>query len=148
MKAVYEKQDDLLYLSYGVCAKDGASLEDDPGVMLDMGTDGGCDIVAVTIMGAASWFNKGFDEASDKWLIGDTTDDLEMVTINGDFVGYWQPDRYDPNEVPDPIGVEIKHVAKHVPARIRKALRNAHQGVVNSDEGPGIEGEALSVERH
>ena len=88
MKAVYEKQDDLLYLSYGVRAKDGASLEDDPGVMLDMGTDGGCDIVAVTIMGAASWFNKGFDEASDKWLIGDTTDDLEMVTINGDFVGY------------------------------------------------------------
>ena len=68
--------------------------------------------MAVTIMGAASWFNKGFDEASDKWLIGDTTDDLEMVTINGDFVGYWQPDRYDPNEVPDPIGVEIKHVAK------------------------------------
>ena len=148
MKVTYEKQDDLLDLSYGGQMTTGASIEDDTGVVVHLGTDGGCDIVAVTIMGAASWFNKGFDEASDKWLIGDTTDDLEMVTINGDFVGYWQPDRYDPNEVPDPIGVEIKHVAKHVSARIRKALRNAYQGVVNSDEGSGIEGEALSVERH
>lgn len=127
MKAIYEKQDDLLYLSYGERAKDGASLEADSGVMLDIGTDDGCDIVAITIMGASSWFDKGFNEASDKWLIGDMTDDLEMVTINGDFVGHWQPDRYDPSEAPDPIGVEIRHVSKHVPARIRKALRDAYQ---------------------
>ena len=127
MKAIYEKQDDLLYLSYGMCVKDGASLEDDPGVMLDLGTDGGCDIVAVTIMGASSWFKRGFDEASDKWLIGDTTDNLEMVTTDGDFVGYWQPDKYDPNESADPIGLEIKHVSKHVPGSIRKALREAYQ---------------------
>lgn len=126
MKVMYEEQDDLIYLSYGVCVKDGASLKEDPGVMLDLGTSGGCDIVAVTIMGAASWFNKGFDEASDKWLIGDTTGDLEMVTANGDFVGYWQPDMYDSDEVPDPIGVEIKHVSEHVPGHIRKALRDAY----------------------
>lgn len=127
MKAIYEKQDDLLYLSYGARAKDGASLEDDPGVMLDLGTDSGCDIVAITIMGASYWFKRGFDEASDKWLIGSTTDAPGMVTVNGDFVGYWQPDRYDPDEVPDPIGVEIGHVSEHVPGRIRKALRDAYQ---------------------
>ena len=127
MKAIYEKQDDLLYLSYGVRAKDGASLEDDPGVMLDLGADGGCDIVALTIMGASSWFDKGYDEVSDKWLIGSTTDVPGMVTVNGDFVGYWQPDRYDLDEVPDPIGVEIRHVTKNVSEHIHKALLDACQ---------------------
>lgn len=135
MKAIYEKQDDLLYLSCGVRAKDGSSLEDDSGVMLDLGTDGGCDIVAVTIMGASSWFNRGFDEASDKWLIGSTTDAPGMVTVNGDFVGYWQPDIYDPDEVPDPIGVEIKHVSEHVPGHVRKALRDAYRTKQGDLEG-------------
>ena len=58
-----------------------------------------------------------------------------MITTDGDFVGYWQPYEHAPDEVPDPIGVEIKHLSKHVPARIRKALRDAYRARRGEFEG-------------
>lgn len=114
MKVTYEEQDDILDLSTGVHTVDASSIEEDVGVVLHFGTDGGCDIVAVTIMGASYWFRKGYDEMSDTWLLGDTTSDPSLITKDSDFIGYWKPDEFGPDELPDPIGVEIKHASKHL----------------------------------
>lgn len=114
MKVTYEEQDDILDLSTGVHTVDGSSIEEDVGVILHFGTDRGCDIVAVTVMGASYWFRKGYDETSDTWLLGDITSDPSLITKDGDFIGYWKPDEFDPGELPDPIGVEIKHASKHL----------------------------------
>ena len=127
MQVSYDKENDVLALSTGQIQNDGASLYDYVGVAVLFGTDGGRDIVGVEVMSASYWFSKGYDEDEDTWLLGDETDKIGMITTCGDFVGYWQPYEYSPGEVPDPIGVEIKHVSKHVPACIRKALRNAYQ---------------------
>ena len=135
MQAMYDKQDDLIYLSYGVRAEDGASLYDYVGVAALFGTEGGRDIIGVEIMSASYWFSKGYDEDKDTWLLGDRTDNLGMITTDGDFVGYWQPYEYAPHEVPDPIGVEIKQLSKHVPRRVRKALRDAYQSRRGDFEG-------------
>ena len=121
MKVTYEEQDDILDFSTGVHTVDGASIEEDPGVVLHFGTDGGTDVVALTVMGASYWFKKGYDETSDTWLLGDTTSDPSLITKDGDFVGYWKPDEYDPDELPDPIGVEIKYASKHL-AGVRRQL--------------------------
>ena len=114
MKVIYEKQDDLFDISRDVRIYDGASIDEDPGVVLHFGTDGGRDIVAVTVMGASYWFKKGYDETSDTWLLGDKTSDPSLITKDGDFVGYWKLDEFDPDELPDPIGVEIRHASKHL----------------------------------
>lgn len=114
MKVAYDKQHDLLDLSTGVHIIDGSSIEEDVGVVLHFGTDGGCDIVAVSIMGASYWFKRGYDEASDTWLLGDTTSDPSLITNDGDFIGYWKPDEFDPDELPDPIGIKINHASKHL----------------------------------
>ena len=121
MRVTYEEQDDILDFSTGVHTVDGSSIEEDVGVILHFGTDGGTDVVALTVMGASYWFRKGYDETSDTWLLGDTTSDPSLITKDGDFVGYWKPDEYDPDELPDPIGVEIKHASKHL-AGIRRQL--------------------------
>ena len=127
MQVSYDKENDVLALSTGHTQHDGASLYDHVGVAVLFGTDGGQDIIGVEAMSASYWFCKSYDEDEDTWLLGNKTDNLGMITTDGDFVGYWQPYEYAPDEVPDPIGVEIKHLSKHVPARIRKALRDAYR---------------------
>lgn len=127
MQVSYDKENDILAISTGQVQHDGASLYDYVGIAVLFGTDGGRDIIGVEVMSASYWLSKGYDEDEDTWLLGDKIDNLGMITTDGDFVGYWQPYEYAPDEVPDPIGVEIKHLSKHVPARIRKALRDAYQ---------------------
>ena len=127
MQVSYDKENDVLALSTGQIQHDGASLYDHVGVAVLFGTDGGRDIVGVEVMSASYWFSKGYDENEDTWLLGDKTHKLGMTTTDGDFVGYWQPYEYAPDEIPDPIGVEIKRLSMHVPAHIRKVLRNAYQ---------------------
>ena len=127
MQVSYDKENDILALSTGQIQHDGASLYDYVGVAVLFGTDGGRDIIGVEVMSASYWFSKDYDEDEDSWLLGDKTNNLGMVTTDGDFVGYWQPYEYAPDDVPDPIGLEIKHVSKHVPERVRKALRDSYQ---------------------
>ena len=127
MQVSYDKENDILALSTGQIQHDGASLYDYVGVAVLLGTDGGRDIIGVEVMSASYWFSKGYNENEDTWLLGDKTDKFGMITTDGDFVGYWQPYEYAPDEVPDPIGVEIKRLSEHVPGRIRKVLRNAYQ---------------------
>ena len=120
MKVSYDNQHDILDFSMdGVSIVDGASL-DDPGVVLHFGTDGGTDVVALTVMGASCWFNKSYDESSDTWTFGDTNERNSVVTTNGDFLGYWPQDELD-DELPLPTGLVLLNVSKHL-AGVRRQL--------------------------
>ena len=120
MKVTYEEQDDLFDISKGSHICDGADLRDYNGVILHFGTDGGRDIVAVTVMGASYWFKKGYDETSDTWLLGDTNEEQSKVTTDDDFIGYWPlEDEYE--DSPIPIGFALLNASKHL-ASVRHHL--------------------------
>ena len=123
MRHSYDEEFDILSLSTGQPQLDGASLLDYMDIAAMFGTDGGQDIVGVEVMGASYWFRKGYDKEKDTWLLGDTTDNPKMITVDDDFVGYWQPDEDLPNEVPDPIGVVVHNASKHIPATVWAALQ-------------------------
>lgn len=119
MKVSYDRQHDILDISEGPSV-DGSSIEYDPGVAVHFGTEGGRDIVAATVMGASSWFKKGYDETSDTWLLGDTVEEHSKVTTDGDFIGYWPLEDED-KELPVPIGFALMNASKHL-ASVRHHL--------------------------
>ena len=124
MKVSYDRQHDILDISEGPSV-DGSSIEHDPGVAVHFGTDGGRDIVAATVMGASSWFKKGYDESSDTWLFGDTDQEHSRVTTDGDFLGYW-PLVDEDKDFPVPIGFALRNASKHL-ASVRHHLEKTVQ---------------------
>lgn len=129
MRVTYEEQDDLFDISKGSHIYDGADLRDYNGVILHFGTDGGRDIVAVTVMGASHWFRKGYDESADTWFLGDTDDKQSKVVVDGDFLGYWPlKDEYE--EFPIPIGFALLNASKYLASvrhRIEKRAATTKQ---------------------
>ena len=121
MRVSYDKENDILALSTGQIQRDGASLYDYADVAVLFGTDGGRDIVGVEMMAASHWFSKGYNKEKDTWLLGDSTDNPDMITVDGDFVGYWQPYEADPRDVPDPIGVAVRRASIHM-AEVSKKM--------------------------
>ena len=113
MKVTYEERDDIFDISKGVRIYDGASLEDYNGVILHFGTEGGRDVVALTVLGASFWFKNGYDETSDTWFLGDTDDEYSKVTTDGDFLGYWPLEDED-EDFPIPIGFALLNASKHL----------------------------------
>ena len=113
MKVTYEEQDDLFDISKGSHIYDGADLRDYNDVILHFGTDGGRDIVAVTVMGASYWFKRSYDETSDTWFLGDTDEDQAKVIADGDFLGYWPLEDED-EEFPIPIGFALLNASKYL----------------------------------
>ena len=67
-------------------------------------------------MGASAYLplKTGYDPESDTLLLGKRTDSPDLVTETGDFVGYWQSHRGDPNGFMDPVGVLIRDASKHL----------------------------------
>ena len=113
MQVTYEEQDDILDISKCVPVYDGASLEDNTGVILHFATDGGRDVAAVTVLGACYWFRRGYDESSDTWFLGDTDDKQSKVIVDGDFLGYWPLVDKD-EHCPIPIGFALRHASKYL----------------------------------
>ena len=124
MRVSYDEENDILALSTGQVQRDGASLYDYTDVAALFGTDGGRDIVGVEMMAASHWFSKGYDKEKDTWLLGNSTDNPDMITVDGDFVGYWQPYDADPCEVPDPIGVAVMRASAHLGKVSEKVFAN------------------------
>ena len=124
MRVSYDKENDILALSTGQVQRDGASLYDYTDVAVLFGTDGGRDIVGVEMMAASHWFSKGYDKENDTLLLGDSTDNPDMITVDGDFVGYWQPYKADPADVPDPIGVAVRQASIHLAKVSEKMFAN------------------------
>ena len=120
MKVKYYHTDDLLYIDTGTPDAVSASLLDASGIVLHLATKDGYDIVGVTVMGASAYLplgNGGYDVETDTLLMGRSTSDPEHITENGDIIGYWQLDEYDPSDgYRDPIGVAIRRASVHLAA--------------------------------
>ena len=56
---------------------------------------------------------KGYDAVMDTLTIGKTTDNPNLISENGDFVGYWQPETGDPHSL-EPIGVTLRNASQHL----------------------------------
>ena len=119
MEVTYDEEFDILDMSMGQSV-DGSSLEDNVGVAVHFGTDGGTDIVAATIMGASFEFNRGYDKPSDTWFLGETDAEISKVTTDGDFLGYWPP-KYEDDDLPVPIGFALLNASKHL-SGVRRRL--------------------------
>jgi hypothetical protein len=118
MEVSYYHIDDLLYIDTGTPDVVSASLLDASGIVVHLATDDGYDIVGVTVMGASAYLplgNGGYDVETDTLLMGRSTTDPKHITENGDIIGYWQLDEYDPSDgYRDPIGVALRHASVHL----------------------------------
>ena len=118
MKVSYYHIDDLLYIDTGTPDVVSASLLDAPGIVVHLATEDGYDIVGFTVMGASAYLplgNGGYDAETDTLLMGKSTTDPKYITENGDIIGYWQLDEYDPSDgYQHPIGVALRHASVHL----------------------------------
>ena len=75
-------------------------------------------VVGVIVQHAEPYvaLEKGYDAAMDTLTIGRTTDDPALISENGDFVGYWQPDtaEYMDDGALEPIGVTLRNASQHL----------------------------------
>ena len=93
MRVSYDEKDDVPHMTTGQRAATCAGLlsaTDD--VALELATSDGHDVIGIIAVGASGYFSpwKGYDAERDILTIGKTTDDPDLITENGDFVGYWQ----------------------------------------------------------
>ena len=117
MRVRYDHKDDLLRLITETPDATSASLLDDPGIAVELATEDGHEIVGVTVLGMSAYLplgSSGYDADTDTLTMGRTTEDPELITRNGDLVGYWQVDEYDADGFRDPIGVAIKRASVHL----------------------------------
>ena len=73
-------------------------------------------VIGIAIQHAEPYvaLEKGYNADTDTLTIGRTTDDPALISENGDFVGYWQPDTADYMDgALEPIGVTLRNVSEH-----------------------------------
>ena len=116
MKATYDVESDVLRVYSGQRSAEGASFLRGPDAAVFLGTEGGHDVVGFLVLGASAYLplGEGYDAGSDTLTIGETTDVPELVTENGDFIGYWEVDVLEPDGFRDPIGVAIRRASEHL----------------------------------
>ena len=112
MQIGYDHEDDVLHVS-AAPSEDGSSLAYHDWIAVLIGSDNGTDVVGLIVRGASGCLPQGYDPVTDTVLLGITTDDSAMITTNGDFLSYWQPDEHDPIAPPDPIGIVIRQASQH-----------------------------------
>ena len=119
MRVSYDREANVLHLTDGAPAATGASLLDDPGIVIELATGEGHDIVGLIVIGASAYLplgDNGYDAKTDTLVLGAKTDDPALITENGDFVGYWQVDELAPEGFRDPVGVAIRRASTHLAA--------------------------------
>lgn len=123
MKVSYDKDVDILYVGTGQNEATSASLLRELGTTVSLATKDGYDVIGFEVLGGSAYLplGTGYDAASDTLTIGETTDNPNLVTENGDFLGYWEIDPEYPDDVRDPIGVALRQASKHL-APITDAL--------------------------
>ncbi len=135
LKVDYYPQDDILRVSTGQKAMDGATLWDAVNVEVDIGTYGGHDIVGFSILSASSsvcpYFvpahtkqlhpiykgntSVSYDEETDTLTLGSPVCNPSYRTEDGvHIVGHWKLDEADCNAYWDIIGVSLKDASKHL----------------------------------
>ena len=116
MWVIYDKEADVLRMGSGQPIKDTSGLLRGPDAAVDMATDGGCDVVGFILTGASAYLplGLGYDPERDVLTIGETTDDPDLVTENGDFVGYWEVYVAEPGGVRLPVGVAVRRASMYL----------------------------------
>lgn len=140
LKVDYYPEDDILRISTGQKAMDGATLWDAVNVEVDIGTDDGHDIVGFSVLSASAsvcpYFvpaygkrlvqpGKGnpvasYDEGTDTLTLGASASDPSYRTADGGgIVGHWKPDEVDGDAHWDLIGVSLKEASNHLSPHFR-----------------------------
>ena len=116
MKATYDVEGNVLQVLNGQAIADTASLLRGPDAAVHLGTAEGHDVVGFLVVGATAYlpFGLGYDPDSDTLTVGETTDEPELVTENGDLIGYWAVDEQEPDGFRDPIGFAIRRASEHL----------------------------------
>ncbi len=116
MQISYDTENGILYATTNARAATSASLLNDAGIVVDLATPDGPDIVGLMVMGASAYIplGKGYVAETDTLFLGATTDDAAFITETGDFVGYWQEFEGDTSGDWDPIGVALRQASKHL----------------------------------
>ena len=114
----YDKESDILYVAIGE-RYHVQELEYDSSVLvLLVGDDPEfpCNLAGIEISGASHVWpigDKGYDAENDVLTLGTTADAPELVTENGDIIGHWGEDPYDPKDCV-PIGVSLRRASRHL----------------------------------
>ena len=118
MEFRYDQENNILYTVPDCRVCDSYYLADTADVVVLAGSDAGRDVAGLVVMAAAHHLSQGggYDAQTDTFLFGRVADDPAMITKNGDFVGYWQPDGDEPDGFWEPVGVEIRQASKHLGA--------------------------------
>ena len=136
MSVHYDRDADILHLTTERASETGASLLDDPGVVLDLATADGHEIVGLLLMGASAYIplGQGYDRTTDTLLLGRNSGPSLVTTETGDFVGYWRRDQDDPDGIMDPVGVALRRASRHI-AEAAPPLVDAGLPVTGESEG-------------
>ena len=149
LKVDYYPQDDILRISTGHKAMDGATLWDAVNVEVDIGTYGGHDIVGFSVLSASGsvcpYFvpahtkqpqqtgqgNPGasYDEETDTLTLGVSVSNPSHRTADDAYItGHWKPDEADGNAYWDIIGVSLKEASRHLAPHFRLRIANRELG--------------------
>lgn len=118
MEFKYDQENNILYTVSDCRICDSYYLADTADVVVLAGSDAGRDVAGLVVMAAAYHLSLegGYDSQTDTFLFGRVANDPVMITKTGDFVGYWQPDKDEPNGFWEPVGVAIRQASKHLGA--------------------------------
>ena len=119
MRVRYDPEVDALRITTDTLGVVSASLWDPEyhSVVADLATEDGHDIVGLEVLGASAFIplgKLGYDTDTDTLTMGKTTTDPDLITENGDLIGYWRVDEYDPDGYRDPIGIAIRRASVHL----------------------------------
>ena len=115
MQAHYDPAVDVLRLTTGEPVAVSEELVEHS-VVLELGSESGNDIIGLIVMGASAYFPFGntYDQQHDILTFGEPAGAAVTAKDSGEFVGYWQPDEYYPDEVLVPVGVAVKRASQHL----------------------------------
>ena len=116
MQVTYDPESNVLQVLNGRGRRRYRLVVARPDAAVHLGTVDGHDIVGFLVMGATAYlpFGLGYDRGRDTLTVGETTDDPELVTRQGDLVGYWAVDEQAPDGFRDPIGFAIHRASEHL----------------------------------
>ncbi len=117
MRIVYDDEVDVLRIITETPSVTCAPLLDAPDIVAELATEEGYDIVGVTVIWATVYLplgKRGYDAVTDTLLMGRTPNDPDLVTENGDIVGYWQADEEYLDGFLEAIGIAINRASVHL----------------------------------
>ena len=143
LRVEYYPQYDILRVSTGQNATDGATLWDAVNVEVDIGTSGGHDIVGFSVLHASASVSpyfvpadvKGlhhsgksnpavsYDDETDTLTLGNSVSNpLHRTAETPHIIGHWKSDKADKDAYWDIVGISLKEASRHLAPyfRLRK----------------------------